>query len=171
MRHGPSRCIGAEEAYASSDCSVLTLYVSDGVILDWPPQDVPSRVFFVVKEVGSRGRRVGPEAPEPLEAKGKLCILVSCPVCDPVGGAVGRAMPREWREGAPEHWWLGACLLAPGPWLASLARQEPRAGPGCAVDREPRARASPRAPGGGHGQVKLGQVSLLEGACEPARWA
>jgi hypothetical protein len=41
---------------------------------------------------------MGLEAPEPLEAEGKLCLLVSWPGHDPVGGAVGRAMPREQRR-------------------------------------------------------------------------
>jgi hypothetical protein len=42
---------------------------------------------------------VGLEAPEPLEAEGKLCLLVSWPGHDPVRGAVGRAAPREQRWG------------------------------------------------------------------------
>jgi hypothetical protein len=40
---------------------------------------------------------VGPEAPEPLEAKGKLCLLVSRPGRDPIRGAVDRAVSRERR--------------------------------------------------------------------------
>ena len=47
-------------------------------------------VFFVVKEVGSRGGRAGPEAPEPPEVVGSFCLLVSRIVCDPVGGAIDR---------------------------------------------------------------------------------
>jgi hypothetical protein len=86
-----------KKPWASSGYSVLTLCVLGCVGLDRPPPGGPSRVFLVVKEVGSRGRHVGPEAPEPLEAEGKLCLLVSHPGCDPVGGAVGKAMPREWR--------------------------------------------------------------------------
>jgi hypothetical protein len=41
VRRGPSRCFGAEEAWASFGCSILTLCMSDGIRL-------------VVKEVGSR---------------------------------------------------------------------------------------------------------------------
>ena len=37
VRRGPSRCLGAKEAWASFGCSVLTLYVSDSVGLDRPP--------------------------------------------------------------------------------------------------------------------------------------
>jgi hypothetical protein len=37
VRRGPSRCLEAEEAWASSGCSVLTLYMSNGVGLDRPP--------------------------------------------------------------------------------------------------------------------------------------
>jgi len=35
--HGPSRCLGAKEAGASSGCSVLTLGVLEVVIFDRPP--------------------------------------------------------------------------------------------------------------------------------------
>ena len=41
--------------------------------------------------------------PSPWEAEGKLYLLVSRPGRDPIGGAVGRATPRERRLGAPEH--------------------------------------------------------------------
>ena len=44
-----------KKPWALSNCSVLTLYVSGYVGLDWPPLGGPSRVFLVVKEVGSRG--------------------------------------------------------------------------------------------------------------------
>ena len=37
VRRGPLRCLGAKEALALSDCSILTLYVLEGVGLDWPP--------------------------------------------------------------------------------------------------------------------------------------
>jgi hypothetical protein len=37
VQRGPLRCLGAEEAWASSDCSILTLCVSDDVGLDRPP--------------------------------------------------------------------------------------------------------------------------------------
>ena len=36
-RHGSSRCLGAEEAWALSGCSVLILCVLGGVGLDRPP--------------------------------------------------------------------------------------------------------------------------------------
>jgi hypothetical protein len=37
VRHGPSRCLEAKEAWASSNYSILTLCVSNGVGLDQPP--------------------------------------------------------------------------------------------------------------------------------------
>jgi len=55
-------------------------------------------------------------------------------MCDPVAEVVGRATPRAWLLGAPEPQWLEACLLTPGPWLASLARQEPRLELGHVID-------------------------------------
>jgi hypothetical protein len=94
---------------------------------------------------------VGPEAPEPPEAVGSFCLLVLRPGHDPVRGAVGRA---RLESGAREPLGIGSpslCLLVPGPWLASLAGQEPRARPEGAVDQEPKARGSPRAPGGSYG--------------------
>jgi hypothetical protein len=46
---------------------------------------------------------VGLEALEPLEAAGKLCLLVSHPRCDPIGGAAGRGTPRECCRGDLGH--------------------------------------------------------------------
>jgi hypothetical protein len=78
----------------SSSCSVLTLCVLGYVGLDWPPPDGPSRVFLAVKEAGSRGYCMGPGAFEPLEATGKLCLLVSRPVRDLVGKVANNTMPK-----------------------------------------------------------------------------
>jgi hypothetical protein len=44
-----------KKPWASSDCSVLTLCVSNCVGLDRPALGGPSRVFLAVKEVSSRG--------------------------------------------------------------------------------------------------------------------
>jgi hypothetical protein len=58
---------------------------------------------------------VGPEALEPLEAIGKLCLLVSHPGRDPVGGAASRGAPRERRWGSPRAsvaWGLSSCARA-----------------------------------------------------------
>ena len=44
-----------KKPWTSSSCSVLTLCVSGYVGLDRPPLGGPSRVFLVMKEVGSRG--------------------------------------------------------------------------------------------------------------------
>jgi hypothetical protein len=44
-----------KKPWASSGCSVLTLYVSGCVNLDRPPLGGPSGVVLVTKEVGSRG--------------------------------------------------------------------------------------------------------------------
>jgi hypothetical protein len=114
---------------------------------------------------------VGLEAPKSLEAAGKLCLLMSRPMRDLVRKVAGNAMPKGQHQETPEHRWLRACLLMPRPWLASLAIQEPRVRLGCAVDQELKAQASPHAPGGGCGQVRLDQVSLSEGTHKRARWA
>jgi hypothetical protein len=89
---------------------------------------------------------VGPEAPEPPRGHGKLCLLVSCPGCDPVRGAVDKGMPWEQHHEALGHRLPRACLLVPGPWLASLAKQEPRVRTGDAIDQEPKAQGSPLGP-------------------------
>jgi hypothetical protein len=44
----------------------------------------------------------GPIASEPLEAIGKLCLLVSRPVPDLVRKVAGNVMPKGQRQGAPE---------------------------------------------------------------------
>jgi hypothetical protein len=74
---------------------------------------------------------VGLGASEPLEAAGKLCLLVSRLMRDLVGKVAGNAVPKGQRRGAPEPRYLGVRLLAPEPWLASLAGQEPKAEPEC----------------------------------------
>jgi hypothetical protein len=95
VRRGPSRCLGAEEAWASSDCSILTLCVLDGVGLDRPP---PGEAFWSL--LGGKGgqfrelrRRL--ESTRAPEGRGKLCLLVSHLGRDPIGGAAGRGTPRE----------------------------------------------------------------------------
>jgi hypothetical protein len=57
------------------------------------------------------------ELPSPRRLR-ETCLLMSLPVRDPVMGAAGKATPKVRRLGAPEARWLGACLLALGPWLA-----------------------------------------------------
>jgi hypothetical protein len=66
----------------------------------------------------------------------------------------------------PEPRWLGAYLLALGPWLVSYAEQEPKAGLGLLVDREPEARVSPRALSRGRGVLRLSRISWPEGVRE-----
>ena len=73
----------------------------------------------------------------------EACLLVSCPMHDPIMEETGKAMPGVWHPRAPKPRWLGACLLAPGPWLALQARQEPRPNLGHVIDREPKAQSSP----------------------------
>jgi hypothetical protein len=85
-----------------SSCSVLTLCMSGYVGLDWPSLGGPSRVFLAVKEVGSWGWHVGLRAPEHLEATGKLCLLVSRPVCDLVGKVANNAIPKGQHRRASE---------------------------------------------------------------------
>ena len=53
VRHGPSRCLGAKDPWASSGCSVLRLCVSKGVGLDWPS---PSETFWSL--IGGEGGRI-----------------------------------------------------------------------------------------------------------------
>jgi hypothetical protein len=75
---------------------------------------------------------------------------------DPVVEVASNAMPRALCPGAPEPRWLGPCLLTIGPWLASQIGQEPRPELGHVDDREPEARASPRALCGGCAMLRLG---------------
>jgi hypothetical protein len=95
---------------------------------------------------------------------------VSRPVHDPVMKVAGRATPQVWRLRAPKPRWLGACLLKPGPWLASQAGQEPRPELGHVIDWEPKAWASPRALCKGCTVPRLGQVSWSDGAHERTQW-
>jgi hypothetical protein len=37
-------------------------------------------------------------SPRAPGGRGKLCLLVSCPGCDPIGGVVGRGTPWERRQ-------------------------------------------------------------------------
>ena len=79
LRHGPSRCLGAEEAWASSSCPVLTLCVSDGVGLDWLPL---GETFWSL--LGGEGGRLqglthGPKALEAREAMGSFVFLCHAP--------------------------------------------------------------------------------------------
>jgi hypothetical protein len=46
----------------------------------------------------------GPRSPKPLEAARKLCLLVSCPMCDLVRKVAGNAVPKGQHRGAPEPW-------------------------------------------------------------------
>jgi hypothetical protein len=97
MRCGPSRCLGAEEAWISSGCSVLTLCVLDGVSLDRPPS---GETFWNL--LGGDGGRLwgltrGLGSPRATGGRGKFCLLMSRPGHDPVGGAVGKGTPWERR--------------------------------------------------------------------------
>jgi hypothetical protein len=76
-------------------------------------------------------RRLG-SSPAP-GGRGKLVFLCHAPCVTqsrkwPVGP------PPGWRLGSPKSRWLGACLLAHGPWLASQAGQEPRPELGHVID-------------------------------------
>jgi hypothetical protein len=100
----------------------------------------------------------------------KACLLVSCPVRDPITEVASKVMPRVRRLGDPEPRWLEACLLMPRPWLASQARQEPRPELEHVVDQKPKAWASPRPLSRGYAMPRLGQVSSSEGARERTQW-
>jgi hypothetical protein len=65
---------------------------------------------------------------DPLVVAGKPCLPVSRPVRDLVRKVIGNVMAKGQRWGAPKPRQLRACLLVPGPWLASLAGKEPRVG-------------------------------------------
>jgi hypothetical protein len=54
---------------------------------------------------------MGPRAPR---GRGGVCLLVSCSMRDPIGGAADTAAPKGQRLGAPE------------PWLVLKAGKEPR---------------------------------------------
>jgi hypothetical protein len=45
----------SQRSFGRSPAALFLHYVSDGVGLDRPPPSGPSRVFLVVKEVGSKG--------------------------------------------------------------------------------------------------------------------
>jgi hypothetical protein len=98
---------------------------------------------------------VGPEAPDHPEAVGSIVFL--CHASDmtlseeQLAGACLGSGARE-----PQASVAQACLLVPEPWLASLARQELRAGPEGAIDREPKAQGSPQALGRSCDRVRLG---------------
>jgi hypothetical protein len=81
-----------------------------------------------------------------------------------IGGYTPIGSPRERRQGAPE------AFVARGlsSYARALAGIVPRAGPGGAVDREPKAQGSPRAPGRSCSRVRLSRISLPEGAREVA---
>ena len=91
-----------KKPWASSCCSVLTLYMSGYVSLDRPPLGGPSGVFLAVKEVGFKGSHMVLGASKPLEATGKLYLLVSRPVRDLILKVAGNAVPKGQHQGAPE---------------------------------------------------------------------
>jgi hypothetical protein len=95
VHRGPSRCLGAKEAWASSGYSVLTLYVSDGVGLDRPPLGETLWSLLGGEAVRLQGLTFGPRSPKASGGHWKLCLLVSRPRHDHVGGAVGRGTPME----------------------------------------------------------------------------
>jgi hypothetical protein len=66
VHHGPSRCLRAKEAWASSGCSVLTLYVSDSVSLDWPPSGETFLSLLAGEGGQLQGQTCGPGSPEAL---------------------------------------------------------------------------------------------------------
>jgi hypothetical protein len=85
---------------------------------------------------------VGLEAPEPPMATERLCLLVLRPGRDPVRGVAGRSVPRERHRGGPSIGGPRPCLLAPRPWLVSVAGQEPKAMCRDVVDQVSRAQES-----------------------------
>ena len=82
---------------------------------------------------------MGPEAPEPPEAMGSFVFLCHAPdVTLLEEQLVGPCLGSDVGE-PPSISSLGPCLLVLGPWLASLARQEPRARCGDVIDQVPKA--------------------------------
>jgi hypothetical protein len=88
------------------------------------PPSGPSGVFFVAKEVGTRGWHAGPGAAQPLEAVGSLCSCFT-PRVWPCRGSGWQGHTQSASLGAPKPRRLRAYLLAPRDWLASQVEQEP----------------------------------------------
>jgi hypothetical protein len=111
----PSRCRGADEALGvvrllcSNTLRVRLLSAWTGL------SQVPFRSLL-----GGEGGRLQrltlePGSPRAPGGHGGVCLLVSRPVCDPIGRMAGKATRKGQRLGAPEPRWLRACLLAPEP--------------------------------------------------------
>jgi hypothetical protein len=92
-----------------------------------------------------------PGNPRAPKGRGGACLLVSCPLCDPIGGAAGSAAPKV-QLGSPR------------------ALMELKIRLRFPVDQEPKVWASPRALSGGRIELRLGWVSWPEGARERTRW-
>jgi hypothetical protein len=73
---GPSRCLGAEEAWVSSGCSVLALCVSGFVGLDRPPSGETFWSLLGYEGAQLQGLTRGPESPRAPE--GGIESLSSC---------------------------------------------------------------------------------------------
>jgi hypothetical protein len=63
VHHGPSRCLRAEEAWASFGCSVMTLCVSNGVSLDRPPSGETFLSLLGGEGGQLQGQTCGPGSP------------------------------------------------------------------------------------------------------------
>jgi hypothetical protein len=114
MRCGPSRCLRAKEAWASSSCSVLTLCVSDGVSLDRPP--LGETFWSLLSGEGGRLRGLthGPKSPRAPGGCRKLCLLVSRPDVTLLEEQLaGARLGSDARE-APGIGSLGLVFLCPG---------------------------------------------------------
>jgi hypothetical protein len=137
VRHGPSRCLGTEEAWASSSCSVLTLCVSDGVGLDQPPS---GETFWSL--LGGKGGQLwrlmhgpgSPRAPEALESFVFLCHAPGMTLSEKqlVGACLG-SNARKHR--ASVAWGLSSCARALASiicWAGAKGRDRD------AIDQSPR---------------------------------
>jgi hypothetical protein len=111
-------CRGAKEAPG-----VVRLLCSDtlSVRLCWlGPAFTRCTFWRLLGGEGSRlkGLTCGPKSPRAPEASGGVCLLMSRPMRDPVGGVVDSTTPAGQRWGALQALGArGACLWF-GPWLA-----------------------------------------------------
>jgi hypothetical protein len=103
-----------------------------------------------------------PRSPRAPEASGGVCLLASCPVHDPVGGAVDSSVAAGWHWGARALVARGA-QFRPEPWLAPKAGREPWNRVQTLVDREYEVRARPRVPSRGGGRARAQPNTLAGG--------
>jgi hypothetical protein len=99
--YGPRRCRGAEEA-----SRVVRLLCSNTLRVRLCRLGLASHKCVFWRLLGGEGGRLerltcGPRSSRAPGVYRKVCLLVSCPVRDPIRGVVGRTVPEGQRRGAP----------------------------------------------------------------------